>query len=620
MAGESASAQHNLEQALAELAQLRQFAGPAPEFWPRFLAAIQRLTSADQLALLVRKSGQPWRRLLNWPKEPAPSRMLTRFFGQSVDFAERAFAANAALTVVLDAQDGPATGNFVIGARLQVAQDDECVLLGVISEVSEAMAREAAWRLALAAEVPGSYQRHLAALQAKADVEKLASVLDLTASVSGERKFLPTALTFCNGLATRFACDRVSLGWLERGWVRLRAISRTEHFDRQMAAAQALEVAMEEALDQDEEIVWPTPAGASVIVRDHERFAKEHKAAHLCSLPLRRDRAPIAVITCERNAAPFTETELQQLRLSCDLAAPRLGALKDADRWFGARWADQLRVRAAKLIGPEHTWAKLLAAAIVIGLALLFFLRVPYRVEGNFVLRSDHLVYLAAPFDGYIDQAFVRPGDVVKAGDPLLKLKTGEIELEESYALADVNRYQREAEKARAAGLLAEMRIAEAMANQAAARLELVRHRLQQAAIKSPFAGVVIEGDLRDRLGSPVKTADVLMKVAQIDTLYIEAEINERDVHEILGQEGGEIAFVAQPKHTFPMRITTVEQAAVPKPDGNVFLVRCALEQRPESWWRPGMSGVCKINVGRRSLWWILTHRTVDFLRLKLWW
>jgi hypothetical protein len=40
----------------------------------------------------------------------------------------------------------------------------------------------------------------------------------------------------------------------------------------------------------------------------------------------------------------------------------------------------------------------------------------------------------------------------------------------------------------------------------------------------------------------------------------------------------------------------------------------------PESWWRPGMSGLCKLEVERRSLFWILTHRTVDFLRLKLWW
>jgi hypothetical protein len=32
------------------------------------------------------------------------------------------------------------------------------------------------------------------------------------------------------------------------------------------------------------------------------------------------------------------------------------------------------------------------------------------------------------------------------------------------------------------------------------------------------------------------------------------------------------------------------------------------------------MSGIAKINAGRRNLAWIGTHRLVDFLRLKLWW
>jgi hypothetical protein len=32
------------------------------------------------------------------------------------------------------------------------------------------------------------------------------------------------------------------------------------------------------------------------------------------------------------------------------------------------------------------------------------------------------------------------------------------------------------------------------------------------------------------------------------------------------------------------------------------------------------MSGVAKINVGQRSLLWVLTRRTVDFLRMFLWW
>ena len=102
--------------------------------------------------------------------------------------------------------------------------------------------------------------------------------------------------------------------------------------------------------------------------------------------------------------------------------------------------------------------------------------------------------------------------------------------------------------------------------------------------------------------------------------MYPEAEVNERDVHEILGRSTGQIAFVSRPRQRFPIRITTIEQAALPKNEANVFLVRCAVDGKAQPWWRPGMSGICKFNVENRSLIWILTHRTVDFLRLKLWW
>jgi len=260
-------------------------------------------------------------------------------------------------------------------------------------------------------------------------------------------------------------------------------------------------------------------------------------------------------------------------------------------------------------------------ALLIVGLlALLFFLRLPYRVEGNFILRSDESAFLSAPFDGYIEQVLVRPGDAVQTGDPLLRLKTAELKLDEAYALADLDRHQREAEKARAAKLLADMRISEAMAEQAQARLDIVRYRLQQAVVRAPFPGVILEGDLRERVGAPVKAADALFRVGRIDSLYAEAEVNERDVHEILGKSTGEIALVSRPKLKFPIHITAVEPAASPKNEANVFLVRCALDHGAQPWWRPGMSGVCKFNVQPRPLIWILTHRTVDFLRLKLWW
>src|SRR5688572_31830023 len=98
--------------------------------------------------------------------------------------------------------------------------------------------------------------------QATADVNKLAVAHELMVSVNAEKRFLATALAFCNGLSTTFRCQRVSLGWFEGGYIRLRAISRTEKFDPKMQAVRALEAAMDEALDQDEEVVWPAREGS----------------------------------------------------------------------------------------------------------------------------------------------------------------------------------------------------------------------------------------------------------------------------------------------------------------------------------------------------------------------
>jgi hypothetical protein len=620
LAKEPSINQSGAQAAVAELAQLRHFAGSPKDFWQLFLATVQRLTAAESLVLMVRRPGGAWRRLINWPAESPPSRLLTEFYGQLEELAALSLR-DGIVSMPLDKEAGARARNHAIATVMNLPQtQEECVLAGLMSEIHDAGAREAAMRLGLAAPTAGSYQTNLAASEAKAQVEKFARALDLTATASGEKRFLATALTLCNGLAGQFDCERVSLGWLQRGFIRLRAISRTERFDPQMAAVRSLEMAMEEGFDQDEEIVWPPGEGSGVICRDHERFARDQNAGHVCSLPIRADGRPVAVVTCERRRAAFTETELKQMRLACDLVSPRLAELQLQDRWFGARWAGQIREQCARIIGPEHTWAKLLAVLAVVALLLLFCLRVPYRVEGNFLLRSDATAYLSAPFDGYIDQVNVRPGDTVVPGTPLLKLKTSELELEEAMALADLDRCESEVEKARAEKTLAEMRIGEALAEQARARLDLVRYHLSQASIQSPFPGVVIEGDLRERLGSPVKEADVLFRVARTDRLYVEAEVNERDVHEILGKTNGEIAFLSRPENKYPVRITAVEQAAVPREAANVFLVRCAFTQPVQAWWRPGMSGVCKFNVGKRTLFWILTHRTADFLRLKLWW
>ncbi|HEY3760693.1 MAG TPA: efflux RND transporter periplasmic adaptor subunit [Verrucomicrobiae bacterium] len=613
----------DFSRALEELAALRQFSGAPKDFWPRFLGAAARLVSADIAVLLLAKPRDPaqsearqWAKIGDWDSGSGMSRVRTLFTSKLEAIGERSLADGGFVEAV-DA----ASGSFNVAVKLKLARPEEEVIFAAqLRDFTDAAARESLTRLKLIADIPAAYQQSMAAQQARHDVEKFAAVLDLNVPVNEATHFLPAALAFCNGIATRFRCDRASLGWIEGGYVKLRAISRTEQFDRQMAAAQLLEAVMEECVDQDEEILWPAPEGVTTVARDHEKFCTDQKSGNMASVPLRLDGKVIAVLTCERNETSFSPSELQQLRLACDQVTRRLSELKHYDRWFGSRWAVHTREYFAGWLGPEHTWSKAAAIAGVIVLALLFLIWPTYRVEGNFILRSDEAAYLTAPFDGYIDQVYARAGDLVTNGQPLLMLNRSELLLQQASAQADVAHYTRESEKAQAEGDISGMRIDDAMAKQAQAQLDLTRYHLNNAIIRAMFNGVVVEGDLRERIGSPVKEGDALFKVARVDTLYAEAQIPERDVKEVEGSTKGEIAFVTQPKLKFPVTVQMFEPAAVTQKDGNVFLMRLKPMNGVENWWRPGMTGLCKLETHRHSLFWILTHRTADFLRMKFWW
>jgi multidrug efflux pump subunit AcrA (membrane-fusion protein) len=280
----------------------------------------------------------------------------------------------------------------------------------------------------------------------------------------------------------------------------------------------------------------------------------------------------------------------------------------------------------AGYVAKATGWPLFFAICVIVAipslvlLAWLIFGSMRYRVDAPFALRTENAVFVTAPFNSFIDEVKVEPGSAVKKGDILATLDTRELVAEEGNALADHDAYIREIRKAGAASKLAEMGIASARAEQAWAKLEIAQLRRSQSSITAPFDGVVIEGDLKKRLGAPVHQGDVLFRIARTDQFYVECQVSESDVRELQSKGAGEISFASQPKLTFPVRIRQIDPVAEAKPAGNFILARCDLTRAPEEWWRPGMSGVAKLDVGERSPGWILTRRTVDYLRLHLWW
>lgn len=609
--------------ALTKLERLRRFNGAPAAFWNGLIEAMSVLAGA-RMGVLLRKTAAEntgWRRMVVWPEAQRPDRGIEGFVRAIDALAETALKEPERYAVRdLEAGPGSLASDCAIAVHFEMDNAAEAlVAVFYFPECSSGDSRTASTLLRLIQDTPGLYQFQRAAHQSQVALSHFTSVLDLMALLNGQHRYVAVAMTLCNELAARHKCDCVSLGWREGDYVRLQAMSHTEKFERKMEAVKALEQTMEESLDQEEFICWPAPENDTRVTRDHGRYAESRGIQQLCSVPLRLNGKTVGIITCERNSEAFSEEEQRLLTLCAEMAVRRLSELKRSDRWFGARLATQLREALGRVIGIERTWAKATAVLAAIGLAILCFGRMTYRVEAPFILRTENVAILSAPFEGYIDEVPGRIGEPVKAHGVLLRLDVRELLLQEAAAAADLDRYTREAEKARANNSLAEMRIAQAQADQARARLDLVRHRLGAAALTAPFDGVVVEGDLQKRIGAPVKQGDVLFKVARTDQMYVECRVDERDIHEVAGTATGEIAFASQPKLKFPIQVQRIEPVAQTKEKENFYIVRCSFQAAAEDWWRPGMSGVAKVNVGTRSFLWILSHRTLDFLRLFFW-
>jgi len=614
-----AEAKHGLGEAIARLDQLREFAGPELAFWTQLLAAMGGVAGA-RLGVLLREgpTEEPgWKTELHWPRQYADDALLRAFATLAGDLAESCVQHGEARRGVRSAQGV----DWCVAVR--VMHDGEpgaLVLAFLLPGVTEDVAVEAVTRLRLLTSLPTLYQLRRQVADSETAVSHFAAVLDLVSALNVQQRFLAVAMTFCNEIATRHRCDRVSLGWLEGGYAKVVAISRSEKFERKMEAIRQLEAVMEEAIDQDEIVLWPAPGEQQLVTRAHEQFSTTSNVPSLCSVPLRLEGEPVAVLVGERVTQPFTEVEVRLFALYGEMSARRLADLKRTDRWFGARWLAAGRERLAGLLGPKHTLAKFAGLGAVVLLILSAVVKIDYRVEAPFSLRTEDLSFIGAPFNGYLDEVKVDVGDEVKKGAVLASLDVRDLLLEEAGAAAEQTRLLGEVEKASAADKPAEMQIARAQAEQARVRLELIQLRRSQAEIVAPFDGVVVEGDLKKRIGAAVKQGDVLLRLARTDRMYVECSVNERDIRELRAGFAGEIAFASAPKHSRAVRITRIEPAAQVKEAGNIFAVRCGVDGTAESWWRPGMSGVAKLEIGRRTILWALTHRTVDFLRMQLWW
>lgn len=594
-----------LQEFFHSLADLTRSGAEVKVFWDQYVRQFAVMCGANK-AILAGKVGEYWKVAHAWVP-PEKNWTMTEPLASLAETALRESIATARIG-----------DDVVLAVRVDVGpQEASPVLLACLAPKVAALPDTAA--LLLTAAIPSFFQISRQYKQARHDVVFMGELFQLVGDVAKDDKFKLAAMRMCNSCASLFKCGQVSLGWLTGNKVKVKTISNLESFEEQAKAVWELESAMEEAVIQDAEIVWPQRVRSSTGARAHKTYAVIRRVGHVVSLPVRCEGNIVGVMTCEREDMPFSDDEIWRLRLLLEQTSLWLSRLEQLDKWFGARMWHTFSAWSKKAITPEGTTKKVaLVAACVVGFYL--FMGVwPYKVDGTFLLKAKNSVYITAPVDGYIDNAPVEPGDLVRTGDPLLELDTRELLLNKSEVLAKLARHRHEAEKALASKSLADMRIARAMEEETVAEMERIAFYLDQARVVAPFDGVVAAGDLRTRIGAPVRQGEQLMTVASLEDLYAEIAVDEKDIDEIHTGSEAEISFVGNPDKTYRVTVEKIVPLAKVDKGANVFMVHARVMGKRLDWWRPGMSGVAKFDAGLRSPWWILTHDAIEYLQLHFW-
>lgn len=435
--------------------------------------------------------------------------------------------------------------------------------------------------------------------------------------------------TLLHGLLARTGAVRAVLLWYEDGHAGRAVDARTASDDGRQPAStltvdqphRRLQDAAEEAIDQGVVVGSDEDAQPGDWLNRAQQALAAHEDRAVLTLPLPGANDPMGAMLlfwlddASRRRAPDIST-LSQWMAS---VAPLLATQRRAERpWhWHAREAWRHRRQRWRQDTPRlqrHLWSA--AGGVLVLLALL---PMPERIGGAARIEGAQQRVLAAPTDGFIKATHVHPGDRVKAGQVLADLAEQDLKLERDRWASQVAQQDNSYAAAMTRADRAEAALALSRLEEAQAQLALVDAQLKRSQLKAPFDGIVIQGDLSQSIGAPVKQGDTLMTVASTQRFRVVIDIDEADIARVRGGQSGHIALSALPWDALDLKVARITPLGVAREGRNIFEVQADFTQAPSADIRPGLTGQAKVVVGWRPLLWSWTRPLVNRLRF-LWW
>lgn len=266
--------------------------------------------------------------------------------------------------------------------------------------------------------------------------------------------------------------------------------------------------------------------------------------------------------------------------------------------------------------GKKRRWiAGAVALVVVVGL-----IRWPRAVGGEAQVLPVTEVPVRATTAGILRSIDVEPGQAVTAGQLLARL-------DEAPAGARVAELRAQAAQARGQAAEAERerdplarRLADLRRDAAMARLTAAEREGGGTALVAPVDGYVLTPALASMQGSYLDAGEVFCHVSPLDTVKVEAAVQETEIDDVRPGQRLRIKVLGFPDRQFKGRVTEVSWQGEPRKAGapSVFLVR-GWVANPGPRLRSGMTGRARVDVSGATLLGRWGRGLYRAIRLGLW-
>jgi RND family efflux transporter MFP subunit len=233
-------------------------------------------------------------------------------------------------------------------------------------------------------------------------------------------------------------------------------------------------------------------------------------------------------------------------------------------------------------------------------------------------IRSAQVAQLSAEISGQVEAVNIEVGDLVEAGDVLLRLdpeieqltlEALQAETEQARAqLDDARRRYQDAQRLRKQNSISanELMLLEAEVEVDAAQLKQTRAeerrqmaRVERHKLRAPFNGVISER--MAEVGEWVQPGDPVLKLVAIDDLRIEFRVPQEYFTRINDRSVLSVTLDALPDREFDGRIETV--VPISDPSSRTFIMHVRVDER-DARMTPGMSvhGKLQLSTGREGV------------------